>query len=129
MTTITVTYSSIDGCRKSRKFKTIAGARAFAKHWVGDSPEISSFGSYAVSFDGVGKVTASGITLQALFYGEPATAEGDVGGYTITWDEGAELYRIACSGRELACRDTMSEAQDYVGECRQYDKDLATYCD
>jgi hypothetical protein len=62
---ITVTYSSIDGARKTRRFKSLEGARAFACKWVGEHPEVGT--GYAVSADGVGKVTVSGATLAELF--------------------------------------------------------------
>lgn len=81
---ITVRYSSIDGVRKLKRFKTLAGARRFAHKYVGPHPEISSWGQYAVSFDGVGKITMSGpdMSLKDLFPEEsrepPATdAEAD----------------------------------------------------
>jgi len=52
---IIVTYTTIDHVRKRRKFKTLAGARKFALEWVG--PQDVEGGYYAVSDDGVGKVT------------------------------------------------------------------------
>lgn len=55
---IKVRYSSVDGYRVSRSFKTLKGARAFAQKWVGKNPEIGS--SYAVSGDGIGKIEAYG---------------------------------------------------------------------
>lgn len=63
--TISVSYSSIDGVHKSRTFKTMKAARKWAADWVGEHPEIGS--GYAVSGDGVGKVTCRGCTIQALF--------------------------------------------------------------
>jgi len=62
---ITVTYSSIDRFRKKRSFKTLKGARVFAQNWVGKNPEIGS--TYAVSGDGVGKITVAGAKLADLF--------------------------------------------------------------
>lgn len=62
---ITVRYSAIDGYSKSRSFKTLAGACRFAHHYVGEHPDMGS--GYAVSFDGVGKVTVRGASLAALF--------------------------------------------------------------
>lgn len=64
---ITVRYSSIDRFRKSRKFKTLAGAQKFAQKMVGETPEISTNFDYAVSGDGVGKVTCDGCKLSELF--------------------------------------------------------------
>lgn len=72
--TITIVYSSVDGGWTTRKFKTLKGARAFAHKWVGGHPEIGS--SYAVSGDGIGKVTVQGATLAELF---PAAAGNDGG--------------------------------------------------
>lgn len=62
---IKVTYTSIDGGRKSRSYSTIEGAKKFAHTWVGPHPEIGSW--YAVSGDGVGKITVSGASLRDLF--------------------------------------------------------------
>jgi hypothetical protein len=62
---IRVVYSSIDGCRVGRRYKTLAGARKFAHHWLGEHPEIG--GGYAVAGDGVGKVEVAGATLAELF--------------------------------------------------------------
>lgn len=67
---ITVTYTSIDRLRKKRSFKTLAGARRFAHKWVGPHPDIGYdeiSGGYAVSFDGIGKVTWSGCVSANLF--------------------------------------------------------------
>lgn len=63
--TIRVTYQSIDGLRTTRTFRTLAGAQRFAQHRVGNHPDIGS--TYAVSDDGVGKITATGATLADLF--------------------------------------------------------------
>jgi hypothetical protein len=62
---IKVTYSSIDRYRVSRVYKTLERARKFAQDWVGKHPEIGSH--YAVSGDGIGKVTVVGATLRELF--------------------------------------------------------------
>lgn len=64
---ITVSYSAIDGTRFSQEFKTLRGAQRFAQKWVGTKPEISDMFQYAVSFDGVGKVTCQGCRLRELF--------------------------------------------------------------
>jgi hypothetical protein len=70
---IIVTYSSIDGCKKTKTYQTLAGAQKFAQYWVGETPDLGSF--YAVSFDGVGKVTCSGCPLIDLFPALKAQAE------------------------------------------------------
>jgi hypothetical protein len=55
---IKIKYSSVDGGRMSRSFKSLKGARAFAQKMVGKNPEMGS--SYAVSGDGIGKIEAYG---------------------------------------------------------------------
>jgi hypothetical protein len=60
-----ITYRTIDGFRMSRSFKTIKGARAFAHKYVGEAPEIGS--RYAVSADGIGKITVEGVSFRDLF--------------------------------------------------------------
>ena len=67
MPEITVSYSSIDsyGKRTRRKFRTIWGARDYAKRMVGEHPEIGSH--YAVSGDGIGKIEVTGVTINELF--------------------------------------------------------------
>ena len=66
-TIITVRYYSVDsyGRATARKFKTLAGAHKFAASMVGRFPTFGS--NYAVSDDGVGKVTVQGCTLRELF--------------------------------------------------------------
>lgn len=64
---IRVRYTAIDGCRQSRRYKTLEGARRYARKWVGETPEISETFGYAVSWDGVGKVTVEGCSIHDLF--------------------------------------------------------------
>jgi hypothetical protein len=66
-TTIVVRYRSIDRFSKTRTFKTLAGAQAYAQRWVGEYPSLG--GGYAVSDDGVGKITVTGASLRDLFPG------------------------------------------------------------
>jgi hypothetical protein len=66
-TLITVWYSSIDGCREVRKFKTFAGACRYASRMVGEYPTVGR--GYAVSDDGIGKVEVRGCTLREMFPG------------------------------------------------------------
>jgi len=68
--TIKVRYQSLDRYSESRTFKTLAGARKYAQKWVGPTPEVGGF--YAVSGDGMGKVTAN-VPMRDLF---PATDTG-----------------------------------------------------
>jgi hypothetical protein len=62
---IVVRYRSIDRCSKRGVFKTLAGAQRFAQKWVGETPDLG--GTYAVSSDGIGKVTCDGCALIDLF--------------------------------------------------------------
>lgn len=74
---IRVRYSSIDRYSESRHFKTLAGAQRYAQKWVGETPEISSIFGYAVSADGISKVTVSGASIYELFprSADPATED------------------------------------------------------
>jgi len=62
---ITVYYSSVDGVRKRRTFKTLAGANKYARDMIGDFPTVAT--NYAVSDDGIGKIQVRGTTLEELF--------------------------------------------------------------
>ncbi len=81
-----ITYTSIDGFRKARTFKTLKAARKFALDYVG--PQDVEGGYYAVSNDGVGKVTWSGLTRADLF-GAPDTKLNAV---TTFYSRGNELF-------------------------------------
>jgi hypothetical protein len=67
-----VTYQSCDGSRKTKTFKDLAAAREFAQYWIGKNPEMGS--RYAISGDGIGKITAEGVELRALFGDLPVPA-------------------------------------------------------
>ena len=71
---IIVRYSSCDGYSERRKFKTLKGAQKFAHRWIGEHPEIGS--CYAVSGEGVGKITVQGCSLRELFPGKGESGEG-----------------------------------------------------
>jgi hypothetical protein len=62
---IIVYYTSVDGCRKTEVCKDLQHAREWAHYWVGEHPEMGS--RYAISGDGVGKITCSGCKLSELF--------------------------------------------------------------
>lgn len=84
---IKVCYQSVDsyGRITTRTFKTLAGARAYAVRMVGKHPEFGSH--YAVSRDGIGKITvAEGCTLVDLFQG-------------MAQEEASALSRRTVSGR------------------------------
>lgn len=96
-----ITYTSLDGVRKSRSFKSLAGARKFAVDMVG--PQDVEGGYYAVSSDGVGKVTWSGVTRAQLF-GAPAAAP--------KLNKAHEFYR---RGNDLYCRQA-GYTHDHVNQ-------------
>ena len=64
---ITVWYHSIDGVYKHRVFKNLDEARAYAWHWIGKHATTSMTFGYAVSDDGIGKITCSGCKINDLF--------------------------------------------------------------
>lgn len=66
---IKLRFSTIDGLRYTKTFKTLNGAQKAAQYRLGETPEMGS--TYAVAADGVIKVVAvDGCTLAELF---PAT--------------------------------------------------------
>jgi hypothetical protein len=83
---IAVSYDSIDRFHKRRVFRTIEGARRFAHRHVGPHPDRGSF--YAVSDDGIGKITVTGLSLDELFPAPvKAAAEGpDDDFYRFDWE-------------------------------------------
>ena len=70
-TKITVAYLAVDGAKARQNFDTIEKARSWAIEWVGRHPEVGRH--YAVSGDGVGRITCSGCSIHELF-GLPADA-------------------------------------------------------
>lgn len=63
---IIVRYQSIDHFSQRRTFKTLEGARKYAFKRVGKDAEISWNFYYAVSSDGVGKITCDGVSIFKL---------------------------------------------------------------
>ena len=61
---IRVEYTAVDAARETKTFNDLDEARAFANGWIGKHPEIGS--DYAVSGDGVGKITAN-VPMSDLF--------------------------------------------------------------
>ena len=115
--TITVTYSSIDHFRKTRSFKTIEGARKFAIRCVG-TPDIGSH--YAVSFDGIGKITVEGCTLRELFLGKKLAEILPFEVWTLIVDEDRGTSRSAKDPNGAFA--TLREANVYA-------QHLDDYCD
>lgn len=62
---IKIYYSSVDGCRSVKNFKSLAGAKKYSHRMIGKHPEIGS--NYAVSGDGIGKVQVAGASLAEMF--------------------------------------------------------------
>lgn len=82
---IIIRYSSIDGFAKSLECETPDVARHFAQHRVGAHPEIGN--GYAVSPDGVIRVTVKGCTLAELFAERVIPMPIRVEGYNVRfWD-------------------------------------------
>jgi hypothetical protein len=71
---ITLRLRTIDGLRRTKTFKTLAGARTFAHARVGEAPDVSMTFGYVVSADGVAKIEAPLATLRDVF---PRSFEGD----------------------------------------------------
>jgi hypothetical protein len=62
---IRVIYDSVDHHHEARRFKTMKAAQRFAHRWVGTTPEIGT--DYAVSPDGIGRITCEGCDVYTLF--------------------------------------------------------------
>ena len=62
---IKLRYSTIDRFSETRTFKTLKGARAYAKRRIGTTFDLGS--TYAVDMFGTGKLEASGVSLAELF--------------------------------------------------------------
>lgn len=131
---IKVRYSSIDHYKETKSFSALAAARRFAQKWVGRNPELGS--TYAVSGDGVGKITMEWIsrepigterrvTLRDLFGDEPlnlASARALVGALGFTLTKRENEYRLAPvngspARRELEAHYT-NDLDDAVGTAR-----------
>jgi hypothetical protein len=67
---ITVRYQSIDGVSETRSFPSIWTAQNWPQRMIGRHPTLGSH--YAVSDDGVGKITVTGCTLADIFPEEVA---------------------------------------------------------
>jgi hypothetical protein len=98
---ITVRYKSVDGFGKVRHFKTLRGAHKFAVCYVGDNPELGI--NYAISQDGVGRITVEGCTLESLFSASPEkekeAVETDEQRYQREADEWEARSEWICFGR------------------------------
>jgi hypothetical protein len=106
---IKLRFTTLDGVRKTKNFKTLTGARKAAHDWVGKDAQIGR--NYAVSTDGVVKVVATGCTLVELF---SSTIIG-------TPDSG-EFFKIKVGGQYLTqVFATRAAAIDYLEENQLHD--------
>jgi hypothetical protein len=83
---IKVRYSTVDRFSKSRRFKTLDGARKFAQKYVGKHPDTSERFGYAVSDDGIGKIEVSGCSINDLFPREATEEEQYLEAMRDEWD-------------------------------------------
>lgn len=113
---IIVTYTSIDGCRDRRPYKSLAAARKFASLMVGEHPEMG--GTYAVSGDGIGKVTVEGCALADLF---PLLTETS---YGSDLDE-QQAYEEAEAAHEARMWD--AQRRPFLPHPDGYDAELLPY--
>lgn len=72
---ITLVFSSVDGWRSRKVYKTLQGAQKAAWLRLGRHPEIGA--GYAISGDGVCKVYVSGCSLWDLFPESDAVRENN----------------------------------------------------
>jgi hypothetical protein len=83
-----ITYTSVDGFRRVRRFRTVKAAREFVFDSVG--PQDLEGDNYAVSSDGVVKVTWTGVTRRELFGLPPSKAR--LNETTTFYRRGMNLY-------------------------------------
>jgi len=62
---IKISYRATDGYSKTKTYTTLKGAMKYAHDMLGKHPDMG--GGYAVSFDGVGRITVTGCTISELF--------------------------------------------------------------
>ena len=67
--TIEAEYMAADGHKEKKTFTGVDAAKdakEFIVHWVGENPELSEGGNYAVSIDGMGRVRIKGAKIRDL---------------------------------------------------------------
>jgi len=105
---IKVQYRAVDGAAETRKFKTLAGAQAYAAKMIGDTPEMGS--RYAVSGDGIGRVMVDGANLADLFPELKAPSKWLVANYFDSTGQGYTL-RVQRGNEVWGLYSDWSEAQ------------------
>lgn len=122
---ITVRYQSIDGASKIKTFGTLAGVRRYVEKMIGKGAEFNSSGMYAVSDDGIGKVTLVEVLnndtgrkldcLQAVMVEpKPEPAPFEVWTYSVNEDAGTSTPSKAGDFATLAA------AMERVEELERY---------
>jgi hypothetical protein len=108
--TITILYTAVDGFTSRRSFRGLDGAKKFSQKMVGAHPEICEH--YAVSSDGIGKVTVRGpVTLEQLFPDNVITYDD------IIEDEQAALERYE---REHEATDRLLNAEYWAARDAEF---------
>lgn len=125
---IRVTYTAIDGCRKVRTYRRLEFAQRFAQTHVGAYPELGS--DYAVSGDGVGKITVQGATLAELF---PELAPPERVGASFDFGEDWDDFSPeTLARREAEKRRAAAEQAQKLADCRArpwvVQRSVPTYC-
>lgn len=116
MAQITIRYASIDGCHHTKVYKTLEGAQKFAQEKVGTTPDLGSH--YAVSFDGIGKITVEGCVILDLFPEHVEAREAAMLAYMAEEDAAREAYLRdeevppAPSAPKVYTFDTVEEAEE-----------------
>lgn len=116
-----VRYLAVDGYSSTRRFMTLEGARSYARQMVGEHP--TTGGWYAVSDDGVGRVTVEGATLAEIFPPRPEPKCPSVIPSGMYWDEDAgrlefnpnESGYIAMQGDPMAIYEDYPDEPDQDG--------------
>lgn len=108
---IKLRFTTLDGIRKTKKFKTLAGARKAAHDWVGTNAEIGSY--YAISGDGVVKVTTEGCKLTDIWPVEDGDCDDGQGPRESYETGGGEFDPGADYGDEHPPRPTGCTCSDY----------------
>lgn len=135
---IKIKYQAVDGYREGKSFMSLKGAQKYAHDRVGAHPEMGSY--YAVSGDGIGKVTVEGVSLTELFPdNQPAQREyrgylsyeqmqGDCGNDYDERDEGAIGYgpakvELDSNGyplhRAIGCTCSVQQLERVGCECQE----------
>lgn len=122
---ITVRYQSIDGVDTRKTYGTLAGVRRYVEKVIGKCAEFNSSGMYAVSNDGIGKVTLIEVmgndtgrrlnSLQAVMV-EPKPEPGPFEVWTYIVNEDAGTSTPSKAG-DFA---TLAAAMEQVEELERY---------